>query len=107
PTGAVDLGGYQRKHGVDVDADRESSGLLLSCAARCKPSLVTRSRPTLSRVGGMGISGAVRLGIQYEVDDSVPRSEAGSSQTALGCAGGELCGRCFDALGMGSSSDCL
>ena len=61
-----------------------------------------QSRPTLSGVGRMGIPGAVRLGIQYQMDDSVPWSQAGSSQATLGCAGGELCGRCFDALGMGS-----
>lgn len=101
PTGAVDLGGYQRKHRVDVNADCEPSGVLLSCVARRKPSIVAHSRPTLSGVGRMGIPGAVRLGIQYQIDNSVPWSQAGSSQAALVCAGGELCGRCFDARGMG------
>jgi len=34
--------------------------------------------------------------------NSVPWSQTNSFPTALGCAGGERCGRSFDALGMGS-----
>ena len=44
---AVDLGGYQRKYGIDVDADCESDGVLPSCVAWIKPSLAAQSRPTL------------------------------------------------------------
>jgi uncharacterized protein involved in response to NO len=43
----VDLGGYQRKYGIDVDADCESDGVLPSCVAWIKPSLAAQSRPTL------------------------------------------------------------
>ena len=89
-----------------------STGLMLTLIANlaacfylavrsASPALVTHSRPTLSSVSRMGIPGAVRLGIQYQMDDSVPWSQACSSQAALGRAGGELCWRCFDALGMG------
>ena len=73
-TGAVDLGGYQRKYRVAAVAHCESGSVLLSCVARGKPSLVTHSRPALSGVGRMGIPGAIRLGIQYQMDDSVPWS---------------------------------
>ena len=54
---------------------------ILRCAAQLRRCHM--SRPTLSRIADLGIPGAVCLGIQYEVDDGVPWSKAGSTQPAL------------------------
>src|SRR6185437_1371003 len=100
-TGAVGVDRDERKRGTDADAHREFGRLHLSRITERKSRIVAHPRPTLSDTDDMGFPGAVCLGIQYEMDACIPRSQANSSETALKRAGGELCGRCLGARRVG------
>jgi hypothetical protein len=51
----MDLGGDQCKYRISDFTHHKSGGVLLSCIARHNPSVIAPSRPTLSRIGRMGI----------------------------------------------------